>query len=108
MSKVILTIEGDDLADVGLQVFGIWEALNRRPEPSTVPVAVPAQSTAPEPVPAATGAIPEGPRGQCPKHLKPWKEGSRGLFCSAKDESGFNGYCSLTPGDVYMGKRAAA
>lgn len=31
----------------------------------------------------------------CPVHHKPLKEGQYGLYCSAKDPEGKNGYCSL-------------
>jgi hypothetical protein len=31
----------------------------------------------------------------CPTHKKPLKEGQYGLFCTAKDPEGKNGYCSL-------------
>lgn len=36
--------------------------------------------------------------GKCPKHNRPWRSGQRGWYCSAKDDSGRNGYCDLKPG----------
>lgn len=67
--------------------------------------------TAPTPIstaPSAPVQIVDGPAGECPKHLRPWKDGKFGRFCSAKDESGPKGYCPLVPGDIWNGKRAAA
>jgi hypothetical protein len=60
--------------------------------------------------PAATQAAQAAPRAKretvepfykpdgtpcCPKHQKPLKQGQYGLYCSAKDPEGKNGYCSL-------------
>lgn len=114
MSKISLTIVGDDMAEVGIQIAQLHEALNRPNGPAqlaVVPATAPDSAPAPvSTVPAATGTVQivDGPPGQCPKHLRPWKEGKFGLFCSSKDETQDKGYCSLRPGDIFNGKRAAA
>lgn len=70
--------------------------------------AAPAAAAGLPPQGAAAGPVVEGPQGQCPKHLKPWRAGNKGPYCSAKDPAGYNGYCSLKPGDVWNGQRAMA
>jgi hypothetical protein len=110
VSKIVLTIEGEDWADVGLQLVAMYESLNRSGAAALVAPETPVAAPTPIQTPPAQNAAAEavsGPVGQCPKHLRPWKDGQFGLFCSAKDETQPKGYCSLKPGDLYMGKRAA-
>lgn len=114
MSKIVLTIEGEDWADVGLQLAAMHEAINR-PTPAQPLAVVPPQATetAPAPVsapqPVSGGVqIVDGVPGECAKHKRPLKSGKFGWFCSAQDETGPKGYCTLTPGDIYNGVRIVA
>jgi hypothetical protein len=109
-----VTIEGESWGDVIAQM----EAFVGRPEPAVPPVVEQAVQLLTKPV----AAVPDEPPhvaetfapfatpsefwavGQCPKHLRPWKDGKFGPFCSAKDESGPKGYCTLRPGDIWNGK----
>lgn len=77
--------------------------------PAPTPISAPGASTAPSSqayVPSQ-GVRELWPAGECPKHHKPWKDGTYGQFCTAKDDSGPKGYCPLKPGDLFNGKVAA-
>jgi hypothetical protein len=113
VSKISLTIEGEDWADVGLQLVAMYESLNRSGAAALTVVPPETPAAAPQPIqtpPVQNGATEavSGPEGQCPKHLRPWKDGQFGKFCSSKDDTQPKGYCSLRPGDIWNGKRAAA
>lgn len=88
------------------------------PEPSTAPAPAPAPARpaqAPRQehrtAPAPDAARPEGYRpvtddpGKCPKHNRPWREGQRGHYCSARDDSGRNGYCELKPSAAWVAQQ---
>ena len=100
MSKVSVTIEGASWGDVRDQMMQFVSVAYSEPVllESQV-VTVPAETFKPFP-PAAES----WPAGQCPKHLRPWKDGKFGPYCSARDEAQPKGYCVLKPGDIWNGK----
>ena len=51
------------------------------------------------------------PPGECPVHLKPFKDGAYGPFCSGRGGNGpvnAKNYCDLKPGMLFQGKAIVA
>lgn len=107
MNKVSVTIEGASWGEVVRQME---EFVGRADATPPVPINAHQPLIEQEPPHVAetfkpfTPAAESWPVGQCPKHLRPWKQGNFGPYCTAKDETGPKGYCILKPGDIWNAK----